>query len=109
MKNTYKIFGMTCNGCKTSIETSLGNIVEIKSVLVDLGKERVVMEMEKHIPLEKLQKTLLASGLHYTIETYDESSLTAISDHSVEKLTHLSKEENGIFLLPDALRRRYNL
>jgi Cu2+-exporting ATPase len=100
MKNTYKIFGMTCNGCKTSIETSLGNIVEIKSVLVDLGKERVVMEMEKHIPLEKLQKTLLASGLHYTIETYDESSLTAISDHSVEKLTHLSKEENGIFYCP---------
>jgi Cu2+-exporting ATPase len=81
MKHTYKIAGMTCNGCKTSIETSLGNIQEIETVSVDLKKEEVVIEMKQHISLKKLQETLLTSGLHYAITINNEKALNGLSDN----------------------------
>jgi len=97
MKHTYKISGMSCNGCKTSIETSLKNMQEIETVSVDLKKEQVVIEMKKHISIEKLQKTLITSGLHYTIKIDNGEDSAEVSD---EKLLHHSVEVTGIFYCP---------
>jgi len=68
MKHTYKVTGMTCVGCQTSVENALGNLEEITNVSIDLKKAEAVLEMTTHVPLEKLQQTLLNAGLHYTIE-----------------------------------------
>ena len=68
MKHTYKINGMTCIGCKTSVESALSNLKEITKIETNLNKGEVTLEMTKHVPLEKLQETLLKAGLHYTIE-----------------------------------------
>ncbi|HHC80749.1 MAG TPA: copper-translocating P-type ATPase [Flavobacteriia bacterium] len=68
MKHTYKITGMTCTGCKTNVESALGNLKEITKVTANLKEETVVIEMTSHVSLEKLQETLLKAGLHYTIE-----------------------------------------
>ena len=68
MKHTFKISGMTCVGCKTNVESALGNLKEILKVTADLKNEDIEIEMSSHISIEKLQETLLKAGLHYTIE-----------------------------------------
>ena len=99
MKHTYKISGMSCNGCKTSIETSLRNIKEIETVSVDLKKQKVIIEMKHHVSLEKLQETLLHSGLHYTIEDIDENNSASSSNSSIKDVTS-KLETSGVFYCP---------
>jgi len=72
MKHTYKIQGMSCSGCTASVEDSLSNLKEIQSVKADLKTGTVEVEMNKHVSLEKLQETLLKSGLHYTFKNPDQ-------------------------------------
>lgn len=40
MKHTYKVTGMTCGGCKASVEKYLSRVKEVTSVTVDLEKEK---------------------------------------------------------------------
>ncbi|MCF6308838.1 MAG: heavy metal translocating P-type ATPase, partial [Flavobacteriaceae bacterium] len=91
MKHTYTITGMTCTGCKANVEDALENLKEVTKVSADLKKEEVVVEMTSHVPLEKLQETLLKAGLHYTIE---------MPGH--EKRTEVKKpvDGNGVFYCP---------
>jgi len=58
---------MTCVGCKTNVESSLVNLKAITKVEANLKNNEVTLEMTSHVSLEKLQETLLKSGLHYTI------------------------------------------
>ncbi|MBU1372715.1 MAG: heavy metal translocating P-type ATPase [Bacteroidetes bacterium] len=65
MKHTYKISGMTCNGCRTNAEKALNTIKGIHAT-VTLNPPEADIEMEEHIPTEKLQQALSATT-HYTI------------------------------------------
>ena len=67
MKHTYQIHGMNCNGCKTHVEEALRKVEGVCNVAVDLSKAEAVIEMQSHIPLEKLQKALISSGGNYSI------------------------------------------
>ncbi|APQ19260.1 heavy metal translocating P-type ATPase [Maribacter hydrothermalis] len=67
MKHTYTIAGMTCNGCRSHVEHTLANIEGITSVEVNLEKAEAVLEMEKNVPLKKLQAAMKADGGHYSI------------------------------------------
>ncbi len=91
MKHTYKITGMTCVGCKASVESALSNLKDITKVEADLKKEEVVIEMTKHISLEKLQETMLKAGLHYTIE---------MPGHEKHAKIKKPVDGNGIFYCP---------
>lgn len=93
MTHTYKISGMTCNGCKENVESALSKIKEIENVTANLEKNEVVIEMNTHIPIEKLQETILNAGLHYTIEVPGNESNQL---HKHEPI----KEGNGIFYCP---------
>ena len=95
MKHTYKIQGMSCSGCTASVEASLSNLKEIQSVKTDLKTGTVEIEMNKHISIEKLQETLLKSGLHYTFENPDQPDTD-------KKHIHHKKEVSGtgIFYCP---------
>ena len=90
MKHTYKITGMSCEGCKTSVEQSLKGLKEIEHLTVDLENAEVTIEMSKHISLEKLQETLLNSGLHYTIGNQS-------GDKDQQKK---AEKGNGVFYCP---------
>lgn len=68
MKHTYKVTGMSCTGCQSSVEQALTSLAEVKKVIVSLDSAEATIEMTRLIPLEKLQETLLKAGLHYTIE-----------------------------------------
>ncbi len=92
MKHTYKIIGMTCIGCKTNVEAALSNLKEIKKIETNLNEGTVTLEMTRHIPLEKLQQTLLNAGLHYTIE---------IPGQKTRKIKIFEEfEGNGVFYCP---------
>ena len=74
MKHTYKITGMTCNGCRTNVEDTLNNIKGVLKATVNLEEGKAEVDMEKHIATETLQQEFLKAGLHYTIADYNEHS-----------------------------------
>jgi Cu+-exporting ATPase len=66
MVHTYKISGMTCEGCRTKVENALNSIDGI-TAKVTLEPAEAVITMDKHIPTEQLQEALTAAG-NYRIE-----------------------------------------
>lgn len=58
MKHTYKITGMTCMGCRSSVEKALSVVPGVRKARVDLEKQEAVIEMIQHIPLAVLQESL---------------------------------------------------
>ena len=67
MKHTYNITGMTCMGCRSKVEQALNSVEFVKKAEVNLEKGEAVVEMEKHVPLEELQKALEETGGAYKI------------------------------------------
>jgi Cu+-exporting ATPase len=74
MIHTYKITGMSCDGCRTKVEKTL-NTVEGISAVVTLDPPIATITMEKHIPIEQLQTALTTAG-NYTIEMSDNQKIT---------------------------------
>ncbi|NII82055.1 heavy metal translocating P-type ATPase [Pedobacter sp. SG908] len=66
MEHTYKITGMSCQGCQSKVENAL-NAIDGVSAKVSLESAEAVITMEKHVPMEKLQEALSTAG-HYSIE-----------------------------------------
>jgi copper chaperone CopZ len=58
MKQTYKITGMTCNGCVASVSDVLSNIEGITQVEVSLGRAEAEISMTESIPIGKLKSAL---------------------------------------------------
>ncbi|MBS1538365.1 MAG: copper-translocating P-type ATPase [Bacteroidetes bacterium] len=100
MKHTYQVNGMSCMGCKASVEEALRRLSEVQNVTVDLQKSEAVIEMNSHIPIAKLQETLLKAGLHYTIEM--QGVAKEIPHHKHHQKHSKSKKENesGIYYCP---------
>ncbi|WP_416442615.1 heavy metal translocating P-type ATPase [Leeuwenhoekiella sp. A16] len=72
MKHTYKISGMTCNGCRSHVENTLAHVEGVSKAQVDLEKEEAVIEMESHIPIETFKKALQDDGGRYSISLPEE-------------------------------------
>ena len=68
MKHTYKITGMSCNGCRTHVEKTLSGVEGVTGVSVDLEKGAAEIEMEEHIPIERFEKELQAGKGDYHIQ-----------------------------------------
>lgn len=64
MKKTYTVTGMTCGGCKVSVEKALNSLKNIKNARVNMESSEVEIETDKTISIEKLQNALSAK---YTI------------------------------------------
>lgn len=58
MKHTYKVTGMTCNGCRTSVEDKLNAMDGVIKATVNLEKSEAVIEMAKHVTTDAIQKVL---------------------------------------------------
>lgn len=58
MKHTYTITGMTCNGCRTSVEDKLNELRDVINASVNLEKAEATVEMSKHVSVEILQKAI---------------------------------------------------
>jgi len=103
MKHTYRINGMSCSGCKASVESSLSKLLEVTHVTTDIDKQELIVEMTTHVSIEKFNETLLADGLHYNVEKLAETN-TEHSCHHHEshdtKAEGIQVEGNGIFYCP---------
>ena len=58
MTHTYNVSGMTCNGCRASVEKALSGIKNIENVSVDLEKATAEIKMKSHISVDDLQNDL---------------------------------------------------
>jgi copper chaperone CopZ len=58
MKYIYNVTGMTCNGCKASVEDALKKLEGIQSVSVNLENKEAEIEMSSFISEENLQCVL---------------------------------------------------
>ena len=58
MKHIYNIQGMTCNGCRTSVEQKLSQVGGVTKVSVNLEKEEAFIEMDSLIDTATFQKAL---------------------------------------------------
>ncbi len=58
MTRTYAVTGMTCNGCRASVEEKLKTIENVINASVNLEAHEAIVEMSQHISTEILQKTL---------------------------------------------------
>ena len=65
MKHTYKISGMTCNGCRNHVQETLSKIEGVIAATVDLDKGEATIEMDHHLSIEALQKPF--EGSNYSI------------------------------------------
>ena len=58
MKHTYSLKGMTCGGCKASVEKYLSQIDGVSAIEVSLENEEVSLSLNKNIAIEVLQNIL---------------------------------------------------
>ncbi len=63
---TYKVSGMTCNGCRTNVEKKLNEIPGVQaSVKLETGEAE--LHTQEELPLTTLQEKLAELGDHYHI------------------------------------------
>jgi cation transport ATPase len=79
MKQTYKILGMTCGGCKASVEKNLSDLEDVTNVVVHLEKEEVIVTMNNHIELETFQKSLPSK---FTISVKEHKNVLSTAQNS---------------------------
>lgn len=84
MKHVYRVSGMTCNGCKNSVEKSLSEIENIKHVSVDLEKETAAIEMKQHLEVAVLQNVLS-----------EKFTITELKDNHTTKSVNAEAEEKS--------------
>ena len=58
MKHIYTVVGMTCGGCKASVEKYLNEIEHVTNVAVNLEKGEVILTMNSHITADVFQNVL---------------------------------------------------
>ena len=96
MKHTYTITGMTCNGCKTSVEKKLNTIKDVINASVNLEKSMAIIEMKSHISTETLQKEISEK---YTITEKKELNLFKSTSINIEEETSDLKKLFPLFLI----------
>ncbi|QOI97499.1 MAG: heavy-metal-associated domain-containing protein [Flammeovirgaceae bacterium] len=58
MVHTYQVTGMTCSSCEAKVKSSLLMVENVVSVEVSKEENSATITMDKHIPLDRLQKAL---------------------------------------------------
>lgn len=97
MTHTYHINGMSCNGCKSHVETILSSVKGVKQVSVNLEKGTAKIEMEKHLPLKTFQKALKEDGGSYSIHL-EKKEASAGNEETTSPKT--SNNGNGVYYCP---------
>ena len=70
MTHTYKVTGMTCGKCLTTVKSVLGKIEGIQKADVTLDPPQAVITMSTHIPTAIMNKHLASAG-KYSLEETD--------------------------------------
>lgn len=76
MKHQYIVEGMSCNGCRTHVEKALKEVENVSSVSVELKSGVATIEMNDHVPTEKLNEALKPYEGRYSIKELEAVSET---------------------------------
>ncbi|OJV56041.1 MAG: copper-translocating P-type ATPase [Bacteroidetes bacterium 43-16] len=79
MKKHFKVEGMTCNGCRTTVEQALNTLPGVQAK-VQLKSGLAQVEAPQDIPLKAMQEAIAAEG-HYTITEISEEKAAAHQHH----------------------------
>jgi len=90
MKHNYRVIGMTCNGCRSSVEKALNTIQGITHATVTLP-DHAEIEMDSHIATETMQAALTKAG-SYSIEMINHSSIVEGTNSEHDKTSAKSGE-----------------
>lgn len=97
MIHKYAIYGMSCKNCKAHVEEALNNTDGVLSATVDLEKAEAIVEMESHIPLEKLRENVKNAG--YDISAPGDTGYAIKFKQEREKSKSAAKG-SGIYYCP---------
>lgn len=67
MEKKYDISGMTCNGCRAHVQSTLSAVPGVHKVEVDLATGTAVIEADTAVGLPELEAALEADGGAYGI------------------------------------------
>ena len=88
MTHTYNITGMTCGGCKASVEKYLGNVDNVTNVALNLEKAEAEVTMSSHVATEALKKALPEK---YTLSEKDNKNAFQMTFQSLDTTGQKSK------------------
>ena len=109
MKHTYTITGMTCNGCRSSVEKALNSIKGIEAV-VSLDPPIATLLMKNHMPLVQLQETLSKAGKYSISMEVPTDTISEISNEPAIKSccsSNKPQEKSTVTLPPNAQGKYY--
>lgn len=96
MTHTYTVTGMTCNGCKASVEKALQSLEHVTDVSVDLDNAEATVTMSQHISTDTLQDALSSK---YNIEEKNTKTNVFASTSTIEEEKPLVKQLFPLFLI----------
>ena len=82
MQHRYTLSGMSCDGCKTTIEHALNELPGVHAE-VTLNPPSITITSQKHIPLQQLQEIISKLGPYQIGEAHQHTSEVP-SDQSME-------------------------
>ena len=88
MTHTYNITGMTCGGCKASVEKYLGNVDNVTNVSVNLEKAEAEVTMSSHVATKALKKALPEK---YTLSEKENKNVFQMTSQSLDATEQKSK------------------
>jgi len=88
MTHTYNIKGMTCGGCKASVEKYLGQVKHVSKVAINLEKAEAEVKMDNHVATETLQQALPEK---YTLSEKENKNIFQMTSQSMDTTEHKSK------------------
>lgn len=98
MKHTYRIQGMSCNGCRSHVEHALNEVHGVIEASVDLEKAEAIIEMDAYIQLSAFEKALTSASGNYSIHTPDADSET--KKHFHHHIETPKGTSTGVFYCP---------
>lgn len=100
MKHTYKIQGMSCNGCRSHVEHALSEVEGVIEASVDLEQAEAVIEMGSHIELSSFREALISAGGNYSIHLPDSDTENVEQSHSYSHTQEAKGTGTGVFYCP---------
>lgn len=104
MKNTYNVTGMTCSGCKASVEKYLSEVAGVISVTANVDKAQATIEMDRMVNTTTLKNALPEK---YSLSEKEEKNTTTqniFNDvKSTEPETSKLKQLKPLFLIFGAI------
>src|SRR5438045_1908734 len=90
MTHSYKVTGMTCEGCVAKVKHKLLAHPDVTAADVKLDDQNVTVTMQKHISLEDLQSAIGNDSKYKIIATHEGHSLTGDHMAAAEPLSWLA-------------------